>query len=249
MNFDRSKILIGVPGTFNETHSKNWIECESTWIPKLREKGYNVKIILSDPEQSKNLDIKGNFFITKNSDLKDELYHKRWSHISEYVIGSDDYDFYFNIDSDCFVHPERFDDMMSSIVNFNEPVDYLGCCIPYRGWNTYKSLFTKITDVYCYASGSAILLSKKSLSILKEKFDPAIHTELHFDDKVVGDILRGSVSFYHDSRILFFSKYDMAEVIYPSNEGPTFISDIDSQLAIQHYCNDHMREIMNKIYN
>jgi len=249
MNFDRSKILIGVPGTFNYPHSKNWIECESTWIPILRDKGYDIKILLSDPEQDENYKVKGNFFITKNSDLKDGLYYKNYHHISDYILSSNKYDYYFKIDSDSFVHPERFDEMMSSLFDMEEVPDYLGCCVPYRGWNTYSKVFTRIEDGYSFASGAGMLLSRKSLQTILNDFNPSINTELHYDDKVVGDILRGKIHLYHDSRILFFSKYDMAGVISLSNVGAEFIGEDYSQLAIQHYCNGYMREIMDKIYN
>ena len=248
--FDRSRILIGVPGTFNYPHSKNWIECESTWIPKLREKGYDVKILLSDPEQNINYKIKGNFFITKNSDFKDGLYYKNYHYMSEYILSNNQYDYYVKIDSDSFVHPERFDEMISSLfINEFETPDYLGCCVPYRGWNSHDRIFTKIDEGYGFASGTGMMLSRKSLQIILNDFNPSVNTELHFDDKIVGDILRDKVSLYHDSRILFFSKYDMAEVVDLSPDGPSFISDDNSQLAIQHYCSGHMSEIMYKIYN
>lgn len=249
MVLDRGRILIGVPGTFNYPHSKNWIECESTWIPLLREKGYDVKILLSDPDQNEIYKIKGNFFLSKNSDEKNGLYYKNYHFISKYILSSDKYDYYFKIDSDSFVHPERFDEMIVSLFNSEEVPDYLGCCIPYLGWDTRTKVFCKIQTDYTFASGAGTLLSRKSLNLILNGFDPIIHTYLHFDDKVVGDILRYKVDMYHDSRILFFSKYDMAGLIDMSSEGVTFISDDDSQLAIQHYCAGHMREIMNKIYN
>lgn len=248
MSFDRKRILIGVTGTFNPTHSKNWIECESTWVPKLREKGYTVMVLLSDEEQVEDYKIRGNFFITKNSDSKDGLYHKRWHFMSDYILESDEFDYYFNIDSDSFVHPERFDSMMISLMSLKNIPDYLGCCIPYRGWNTTTKIFEKI-EGYGYASGTAIFLSRKSMNILRNNFDPSIHKELHFDDKTVGEILRNEVSLFHDSRILFFSKYNVAGVNFFGPSTSTFIADIDSQLAIQHYCNGHMQDIMKKIYN
>jgi hypothetical protein len=247
MEFDRSRILIGVPGTYNYPHSKNWIECESTWIPILRDKGYNVKILLSDPQQDDNYKIKGNFFITKNVDTKDGLYYKNYFHIADYIISSNEFDYYFKIDSDSFVHPERFDNMIMYLLAMEKTPDYLGCCIPYLGWDPKKISFGVVEQEFCFASGAATFLSKISLKILKMDFDPSIHTELYIDDKIVGDILRTYLPLYHDSRILFFSKYNMCDMFQTPDEVES-IEDVDSQLVIQHYCNGHMHEILSEIY-
>lgn len=77
-------------------------------------------------------------------------------------------------------------------------------------------------------------------------FDPSIHTELYIDDKVVGDILRPYLPLYHDSRIIFFSKYNMCDMFQKPDEVES-IEDVDSQLVIQHYCNGHMLEILSEI--
>lgn len=246
--FDRSKILIGVPGTYNYPNSKNWIECESTWIPLLRDKGYDVLILLSDESQIENYKIRGNFFITKNSDLKDGLYYKNYFHISDYVLISDRYDYYFKIDSDSFVHPERFDRMLQSLIEMDETPDYLGCCCPARGWDTRTPCFEKIDEGHGFASGAAMMLSRKALEILKRDFNPDIHLDLHFDDLLVGNILRPHLPLYHDSRILMYSKYNMAEIVDLHDTGPAFITEEDSHLAIQHYCDGHMNEIISDIY-
>ena len=43
------KVLITITGTWAKTHYKNWIECETTWVPKLREKGFEVLYLMSNP--------------------------------------------------------------------------------------------------------------------------------------------------------------------------------------------------------
>ena len=44
-----NNIIILVTGCKTEPWNSNWKECERTWVPLLREIGYDVKIAFGDP--------------------------------------------------------------------------------------------------------------------------------------------------------------------------------------------------------
>ena len=242
-----SKTLITITGNYTLSHYSNWIECESTWVPKLREKGFDVLYLMSNPHLDKDYELKGNFFFSNCSDDLDQIYYKNHHYISQYVLNETDYDYRFQIDSDTFVHPERFIKLIEDHTLTN-PKDYVGCVIPYPGFNTNNLVQQYIDTPGHYASGgSGFLVSRKSMGYMVEDFDPITYPYLNFCDKITGEILyKRDILLFHDSRILFESPYKRT-ISDPHNIGTPFIGEMDSFLALQHYCDGHMKEIMDKL--
>jgi len=64
-------------------------------------------------------------------------------------------------------------------------------------------------------------------------------------DLIAGHILyKNGINLWHDSRIIFDSKYKTIM----SGVGQPFVGDKDSFMTVQHYCNGHMQEIMEMLY-
>jgi len=49
------RVLITITGTWAESHAKNWMECEMTWVSRLRKMGFDVvygdQIVIKDATQ------------------------------------------------------------------------------------------------------------------------------------------------------------------------------------------------------
>ena len=241
-----SKTLITIPGTWNSPHSKNWMECEFTWVPKLRKMGFDVIYLMSNPHLDKDYELLGNFFFSKCLDGKEHLYYKNHYFVSQYILNETNYDYVFKIDSDTFVHPYRFISLLQEHT-IHSPKNYMGCVIPYPGLNTHSLNKYYIEEEKYYASGAGYLLSRKVLQFLIDDFNPSENPSALYDDLIVGDILyQRKLNLFHDSRILFESPYKRT-ISDPHNIGTPFIGEVDSFLALQHYCDGHMKEIMDKL--
>ena len=241
------KVLITITGTWAKTHYKNWIECETTWVPKLREKGFEVLYLMSNPYIKSGFKKIDNFFFANCKDNKEELYLKNHYYISAYFINETNYEYRFHTDNDTFIHPERFITLLDDYVNKN-PKDYMGCVLPYPGFNTYNLVKREITSPKHYArGGSGFLVSRKAQRYMVEDFNTKNYEHLAYCDKITGEILyKNGIKLFHDSRILFESPYKRA-IRDPQKIGCPSIGDKNSFLAVQHYCNGHMVELMNKL--
>lgn len=241
------KTLITITGTWVQSHSQNWIECASTWVPKLKEKGFDVLFLMSNPHLDKEYEVVGDFFFARCSDKLEKIYLKNHYYISKYILNETDYDYRFHTDSDTFIHPERFIPFLEEYTE-TTPKPYVGCAIPYPGFDTNVLNKLEITDQNFYASGgSGFILSKEAHKPLIEDFKEENYDHLGYCDKIVGELLyKNGINLWHDSRMLFESPY-LRTIYNPSNIYSPFIGDKDSFLVAQHYCNGHMKEIIDKL--
>ena len=119
--FDKSKLMIMVTGTTIEPWDQNWKECESTWIPELRKLGYTVMVAIGNPNLETEWKIDGDMIWFKAEDTKRGLYDKSIRLPIDWILSETDYEYYFRIDSDSFVHPSRFDWMITENLENNIP--------------------------------------------------------------------------------------------------------------------------------
>lgn len=241
-----SKVLISVVGTNKSPHHENWIECSKTWIPYLRKLGYKVVILLSDNNIYYEYTLRDNLFISKCSDEKEGLFHKKVLNPIKWVLENNDFDYYFSIDSDCFVHPTRFEEMLyRNFYDFKE-IDYMGTVLPYQGTN--PNIWTRIMHFsYSHASGCSYMLSRKSMNLILEsyeKYGDLIFKPNCFEDCVVGDILlKNNIPLLSDTKIYMESPFRTV-IGNPHNSIVPYIGDETGRhLAIQHYVSGHMEEI------
>jgi hypothetical protein len=251
------KIVIMVTGC--HAQPDNYKECERTWIPKLRELGFKVLISLGSTEVDKNgvltlNDFENYFkFLDKNTiefrtfDSKLGLFDKSIKLPSKWVLNETDYEYYFRIDSDSFVHPERFKKMLEDNLKDFPDLDYMGCGHPNFGYNPHYYFTKIICRTGFFASGCGYLVSKRGMKIVLDKMKIQQKCDFEMDDLVLGRAMWESrVPLLHDSRICFESNY-VKLAFDPHNIGIPDISELNSHLAIQHYMNGHMEETMKKL--
>ncbi len=239
----RSEMIILVTGTTIEPYAQNWKECYETWIPELRKLGYTVMIAIGNPKLKKYYKIDGDIIWFKTEDTKMGLYDKSIRLPIKWILEETDYKYYFRIDSDSFVHPHRFDNMI--LHNFEDlrDIQYMGCCHPYHGWNPHEFKRFFICKKRHMASGCGYMINREVMKIAQRDMriveDPLDYT---IDDWVLGRAMwENGIPLLHDSRILFESPYKRL------TGGPVPIPNIgepSSHLAIQHYMNGYMKEAM-----
>jgi hypothetical protein len=241
-----SRILISIVGTKKSPHHENWIECCTTWVPLLRKLGYKVIVLLVDDKISQQYTLREDFFISKCEDSKKGLFYKKILNPIKWILENNDFDYYFPIDSDSFVHPLRFEKMLYDNFDKFKTIDYMGCPIPYNGIHPSDS-YRKIVNDYSHASGCAYMISRKSMEYILDEYNnnkENIFKENCWEDCVVGDILlKKEVPLLVDTRIYLESKFNLI-IGNPHNVPIPYIGDQSGKhLAIQHYVNGHMEEI------
>ena len=245
MDIDRSKIIILVTGSMNSPWDSNWKECASTWIPLVRKLGYDVKIAIGDPSIPDLYSDEGDIIRFKASDSKSGLVDKSVTLPIRWILENTGYDYYFRIDSDSFVHPIRFDSLMKrNLIEFSP--DYMGTCIPYPGFDPNCPLTTWIEkkDSFTFASGVAYLLSRRVMPNILKSIRIDNDWELECDDYVLGRAMHeNDIPLLHDSSIYMESKWNPI-IANPNDLKMPCIGEKDSHLAIQHYQNGHMVDIM-----
>jgi hypothetical protein len=241
---DKSKIIILVTGTTIEPHAQNWKECSNTWIPELKKMGYNIMVAIGDPNLESWFEIKDDIIWFKAEDTKMGLYDKSIRLPIKWILENTQYEYYFRIDSDSFVEPNKFDEMMTQNISEIPNMDYMGCCHPANNWNPHISFKTTVCKPRYIASGCAYMISRRAMEIADKMMRIDEPVDYTIDDWVLGRAMwENHIPLVHDSRIIFESKYNrLAED--PHNIGLPDIEDPSSHLAIQHYMNGHMEEAM-----
>ena len=241
--FDKSKLIILVTGTTIEPWAQNWKECKSTWIPEIKKLGYNVMVAIGNPNLETEWKIDGDMIWFKAEDTKRGLYDKSIRLPIDWILSETDYEYYFRIDSDSFVHPSRFDWMITENLKNNIP-HYMGCAHPAAATNPYENFKYVVCKERTIASGCGYMISRDAMRVAKETMRIDEDIDYEIDDWVLGRAMwENQVPLIHDSRILFESKYK-ALAADPHNIGLPYIGDTHSHLAIQHYMNGYMEESM-----
>ena len=241
--FDKSKLIILVTGTTIEPWAQNWKECKSTWIPEIKKLGYNVMVAIGNPNLETEWKIDGDMIWFKAEDTKRGLYDKSIRLPIDWILSETDYEYYFRIDSDSFVHPSRFDWMITENLENNIP-HYMGCAHPAASTNPYENFKYVVCKERTIASGCGYMISRDAMKVAKEKMRIDENIDYEIDDWVLGRAMwENQVPLTHDSRILFESKHKPLAAD-PHNIGLPYIGDTHSHLAIQHYMNGHMEESM-----
>jgi len=241
--FDKRKMIILVTGTTIEPWAQNWKECETTWIPELRKLGYTVMVAIGNPNLHSQWQIEGNMIWFKAEDTKRGLFDKSIAMPIDWILKETDYEYYFRIDSDSFVHPHRFDVMLRENLSDNI-THYMGCAHPAAMTNPYESFTYIVSKERTIASGCGYMVSRPAMKVAQQKMRIDENVDYEIDDWVLGRAMwENRVPLLHDSRIIFESKYNpLADD--PFNIGLPYIGDAHSHLAIQHYMNGHMEEAM-----
>jgi hypothetical protein len=251
------KVIIMVTGSHRKPD--NHKECEKTWIPLLRKMGFKVLTALGNKQvQEYGLltpnDFKNYYeFTNKNTiqfrtfDDKRGLYDKSIKLPAKWILEETDYEYYFRIDSDSFVHPQRFKQMLIDNFNWAPDLDYMGCCHPWMGWNPHHAGRYFVCRSGHIASGCGYMVSRRAMKVALERMKVLQPFEFQVDDWILGRAMwENGIQLLHDSRIYFESKH--RTLIHDYGElGVPDITNKKSHLAIQHYMNGHMEDAIKKL--
>jgi hypothetical protein len=245
---NKSKIIILVTGTNTYPWNLNWKECESTWVPLLKQLGYSVKISFGDPNLEDYYSDDGDYIRFKTSDGKDGLLDKSIKLPIKWILEHTDYEYYFRIDSDSFVHPVRFNNMLINNITLYNP-DYMGIGLPLPGLNITKHFTQYIPESlnwehHYFASGVAYMVSRKIMPLIFPDLISIEDWELECDDFVLGRAMKkNNIQLLNDTSICF--ETNERPLIGNTLGIPTpYIGDKDSFLSIQHYSNGLMHKIL-----
>jgi hypothetical protein len=244
---DLSRILISVVGTNNSPNHENWIECSKTWVPYLRKLGYKVVVLLSDNSIYYDYTLRGDFLLSKCDDGKGGLFFKKVLNPIKWILENNDFDYYFTVDSDSFVHPIRFERMLYRNFYDFKSIDYMGTVIPYQGTN--PNIWSRIMHLnYSHASGCAYMLSRRSMEIILDTYEKkgeSIFRAECYEDCVVGRVLfENGVSLLSDTRIYMESPFHTVIGNPHKSVVPYIGNETGQHLAIQHYLSGHMEELV-----
>jgi hypothetical protein len=248
---DKNKVIILVTG-FKELEpwNENWKECERTWVPLVRELGYDVKISFGDTSIEDYFLDEGNHIKFKASIGKDGVLDKRLKLPIKWILEHTDYNYYFCIDSDCFVHPKRFDDMINENIEIFSP-DYMGFMLPVPGLNVSQKMtyYQNLNDfdITSYASGVGYMISRK---VMPQIFPKLIATEnwmLECDDLVLGIAMKSENILLLNETSISPESHQKIILSNPHNIPIQYIGDKNSFLTIQHYTNGLMDNILQEI--
>lgn len=253
------EVVIMVTGTNIKPHDENHKECEATWVPRLRELGFKVIIAVGNPEIDKRKTkipedwvdyykfIDDNTIQFNTFDTKDGLFDKSIFLPAKWVLEETNYKYYFRVDSDSFIAPVRFKKMLEENLFQYPDVDYMGCCLPWNGWNPHEHKKMIMCRHRHFAAGAGYMVSRRAMRIALEKMRVLQPYEFQADDWVLGRAMwENGIPLLHDSRIYFESKHKVLIKDYKGLGQPD-IADKQSHLALQHYMNGQMKDAAKKL--
>ena len=242
------KVIILVTG-FKELEpwNSNWKECERTWVPLLRELGYDIKISFGDPNIEDYFLDEGNHIKFKASIGKDGVLDKRLKLPIRWILEHTDYDYYFCVDSDSFIHPKRFDSMLKdNIKNFSP--DYMGFKILATGIDVNCKItqyeINDDSDQHHYASGCAYMISRKVMPQILPKLIATENWMLECEDWILGKVMKSENILLLNETSISIESHQKLILGNPHNLPTPYIGDKNSFLSIQHYTNGLMDKIL-----
>ena len=248
----KNNLVFGIRSSLVPPYLSHTQECLNTWGKEAKDKGYNVKILLGDPNLQKEFIDDGDILWSKAIDNNlTECFQKTVFYPCKWFLENTLYEYFFITDCDTFIRIDKFVENLEFLLKEYKEIDYMGCCTPYRGWNPFHPTYEIITEPGFYASGgSGFLLSRKSAYILINTFLASDYNyDTKWDDLIVGDILfKHKVYLLHNGKHLFFSPFK--RVVYPYYEPTPYIGDsTGNHLIVQHYVDGKMEQINDYLRN
>ena len=248
----KDKLVFGIRSCLVHPHSARHKECLDTWGKHAKEQGYSVKVLLGDPTIEEEYKCTPDYIWSRAKDEgKDEMFEKSILYPSKWFLDETDYEYFFITDNDSFVDVSKFIENLEDVIEERGEVDYMGCCMPYRGWSLYETKTEAIEEKGFYASGgSGFLLSRKAARILVDNFDAKNYQSTMWDDLIAGKILfENGINLLHNGRMLFASPFCFDIHNAEGEEIPYIGDETGRHLVVQHYVDGKMEEINKFIKN
>jgi hypothetical protein len=246
---------------------EKWEEQMRTWVPQAKKLGIPVYSLKAEENliSKKKYVQKDDFIIFKGkTKFESNLGGIKNRYDITLSLGLDaaicwakdkKFDYVLFTDNDTFVEPSKFISLIKEYSQ-NPKINYAGCCLPYKGWDTNSNFqtFIPIEEKGYACGGSGYVLSKQAISLAAEGFLKEVHqTEPEkqwANDLIIGNFFKkNNIPLYHDNR-LYMESYFHPSLLNPQNLPIPYIGNPNSHLVVQHGVDGYMDKIANDLgYN
>ena len=246
-------LVIGIRSTLVNPYPERHQECLDTWGREFQNKGYNVKVLLGDPNLTPPYKEDSNILWSSSPDDHDNVFFKAVYYPYQWFLNETDYKYFFITDNDTFIHCDKFISRLEYIIDKYKEVDFWGCELPWWGGQFSIVRDQALTDYHQASGGSGWLVSRKAAQIvIKQGLDHIKNLDTYwYDDLITSQILKkNSIELISDSTLLFDSPFKKSiHVLEGAEPCPYIGNESGNHLIAQHYVNGKMKDIMNYIKN
>lgn len=247
------KLIIGIRGSLTPPWNERVEECFDTWAGIFQDKGYTVKALYGNPELETEYKDEGEVLWSKcHADSPKDLFFRTVFIPCKWFL-STDFEYFYIVDNDTFVHPDRFIGAFEEVLGkYGDDLNYWGGCTPWRNWAfninyqewiTPTCFFNWRDEIYrdhLGQGGSGFVLSRKAAQAILDNYNPANFPDwdeggyhknsnghTFYDDVIVGRtlILFSGINLLHDCRFLHISPLENGVTIQGNWEDMPFIGE------------------------
>ena len=253
-----SKMGIHIRGCLYKNWPQNYSECLDTWGKVMTNDGWRIKVVIGHPELDQTYKDSRDFFFVNTTDGMEGVFEKTIYASCKWLVEQEEKEWVFITDSDTFVHPVRFTNMLNELYQRYGNLDYVGAARPvWYNVNTAmdfsvslndkdtkeklgKPILERVGGIYL-SGGSGFILSKKSAQIIVDSWEsksyeqyPEFKEEFrYYDDCLTGLMLsHGGIDAIHTNAFQSTSP-KINDIIGPPILGIEY--DAGSFIAVQHY--------------
>tara|TARA_B100001093_G_scaffold515881_1_gene593271 strand:- start:491 stop:1246 length:756 start_codon:yes stop_codon:yes gene_type:complete len=244
------ELVIGIRGTFAESHVDNYRECLKTWGKVFKDRGYTVKVLLGLPALTKDYHDVGDYLFSNALDDYDHIFQKTIYYPYQWFLKETKSKYFFITDSDTFIHPDRFISRLEEVIKKYPSLDYWGSPTPWQGQN-FGDLELKIAGKKGVfgSGGCGFLVSRRAAKIVVDNALEEIknYDSWWFDDYIVGNILqKENIDFVWDTSMIWVSPWKGGIYVEEGYPPIPFIGGEEGNYLIaQHYMDGKMELLMN----
>jgi hypothetical protein len=240
------KLLIAIKDTSNPEYKIRAEECYNTWGKEFEKLGVDLIFLKEDPLQLKNYIFKDKSLYSRAAIEKEGIFYKYLYYPFEWFIKETKYEYLVIVDSDTFVHPQKFLNRFEFWRDKYPQIELIGSALPIRGWNFMDPHLQILSKENKYWPSGCLFVVKRSLiNKFITEFDFDLDELTYHDDYTLGMFCnKRNIPFLHDSSICFQSPTQEAHVSNPFSIPIPFIGSSEgSHLIAQHYLSGQMGEI------
>lgn len=188
----QDKLVIGIRGTSTPPWMERVEECFDTWAGVFQDRGYTVKALYGNPELETEYKEEGDILWSKGrDDYPGDIFLKTVFIPCKWFL-STDLEYFYIVDNDTFVHPDRFIGAFEEVLGkYGEDLNYWGGCTPWREWAFNTNYQEWITPGHCFhhfcciknnyqefrdhmaQGGSGFVLSRKAAQAILDNYNSA----------------------------------------------------------------------------
>ena len=246
------KLLIAIKDTSAAGWEERGKECYDVWGKEFEKLGVNLIFLKENPSLDVDSVYKEKTLYSKAPVNKDGIFYKYVYYPFEWFIKETKYEYLAIVDSDTFVHPQRFLDRFKFWREEYPQIELIGSALPIREWNFLNPhLQILLKEDKYWPSGCLFVVKRSLINKFIIEFDFELDELVHeWEDYTLGKFCcKRNIPLLHDSSICFQSPHESAQVFNPSSIPiPSIGSSEGSHLIAQHYLSGKMDEIFKNLF-